>query len=205
MQKRNTKEIIILEALKIFAAKGYDGTSVRDIAGAVGIKESSLYKHFRSKQDIFDNILISMNNRYNELSQSANLPADETAASFYKTISEDTLLQMSEQLFLYYLNDEFASTFRKMLTVEQYKKPDAAKMLRETFYESALNYQSALFAEMISQGTFIEAEPYTMALHFFAPVYMLLLEYDTQPDKTDEALQKLKTHVLQFNEIYRKK
>ena len=49
MAKRNTKELILLEALKLFADKGYEGVSVRDIAAEVGIRQSSLYKHFDRK------------------------------------------------------------------------------------------------------------------------------------------------------------
>ena len=44
MAKRNTKETILFESLKLFADKGYDGVTVRDIAAEVGIKQSSLYK-----------------------------------------------------------------------------------------------------------------------------------------------------------------
>ena len=60
MAKRNTKELILLEALKLFADKGYEGVSVRDIAAEVGIRQSSLYKHFESKQDIFDTLVETM-------------------------------------------------------------------------------------------------------------------------------------------------
>ena len=38
MAKRNTKETILFESLKLFADKGYDGVTVRDIAAEVGIK-----------------------------------------------------------------------------------------------------------------------------------------------------------------------
>ena len=54
MSKPNTKEKILLSALELFSTKGYEGTSVRDLARAVGIRESSLYKHFKNKQAIFD-------------------------------------------------------------------------------------------------------------------------------------------------------
>ena len=49
-----TKEKITKEALTLFAEKGYKGTSVKNIADAVGIKDASLYNHFKSKQEIFD-------------------------------------------------------------------------------------------------------------------------------------------------------
>ena len=44
-----TKARILWEALELFSSKGYKGVSVRDIAGAVGIRESSLYNHFKGK------------------------------------------------------------------------------------------------------------------------------------------------------------
>ena len=71
MAKRNTKELILLEALKLFADKGYEGVSVRDIAAEVGIRQSSLYKHFESKQDIFDTLVETMKNRFPQASASS--------------------------------------------------------------------------------------------------------------------------------------
>src|SRR5215467_16008362 len=50
----DTKEELLQAALTLFAAKGYEGTSVRDIARSVGLSESVLYAHFDSKRAIFD-------------------------------------------------------------------------------------------------------------------------------------------------------
>ena len=50
----DTKELLLQAALALFAEKGYEGTSVRDIARSVGLSESVLYAHFDSKQAIFD-------------------------------------------------------------------------------------------------------------------------------------------------------
>ena len=47
-----TKARIEREALRLFAAKGVDGTSVRDIAEAVGVADAALYRHFASKEEI---------------------------------------------------------------------------------------------------------------------------------------------------------
>lgn len=48
----DTRARIEAAALKLFAAKGVDGTSMRDIAGAVGVTEGALYRHFASKDDL---------------------------------------------------------------------------------------------------------------------------------------------------------
>lgn len=52
----STKQEIFKNALLLFAQKGYDGVSIRDIAKSVGIKESSIYNHYSSKQSILDEI-----------------------------------------------------------------------------------------------------------------------------------------------------
>ena len=69
-----TKERITEEALTLFAEKGYKGTSVKNIADAVGIKDASLYNHFRSKQEIFNSIVELILNHISELSQTLGIP-----------------------------------------------------------------------------------------------------------------------------------
>ena len=49
-----TKEKITETALDLFSQRGYDGVSVRDIARAVGIRESSIYNHFQGKRAVFE-------------------------------------------------------------------------------------------------------------------------------------------------------
>ena len=63
--KRNgeeTKKIILNSAIELFYKKGYDQVSIRTIADSVGIKGSSIYNHFKSKEDI----LIEMVNYHKE-------------------------------------------------------------------------------------------------------------------------------------------
>lgn len=56
-QKNSTRDKIVDIAIDLFSRKGYAETSVRDIANDVGIKSSSLYYHFESKEAILDYIL----------------------------------------------------------------------------------------------------------------------------------------------------
>lgn len=46
------KGALLKASLELFAAKGYDGVSVRDIAKAAGVSEAALYKHFDGKEDM---------------------------------------------------------------------------------------------------------------------------------------------------------
>ena len=62
----DTKERILLTSLQLFAQKGYAAVPVSDIAGALGITKGALYRHFESKQAIFDAILARMEQRDGE-------------------------------------------------------------------------------------------------------------------------------------------
>ena len=56
----DTKEKILLAALRLFANDGYEAVSVSEIAGELGITKGALYKHYKNKKDIFDSIVKRM-------------------------------------------------------------------------------------------------------------------------------------------------
>ncbi len=54
---QRTRQAILDAALDLFAEKGYFGTSLRDVAAAVGVRESALYNYFAGKEALFDALL----------------------------------------------------------------------------------------------------------------------------------------------------
>ena len=55
-----TKDKILKAALKLFSSKGYKATTVRDISGAIGIKQSALYNHFKNKDEILETLVSNL-------------------------------------------------------------------------------------------------------------------------------------------------
>ena len=203
-----TKERIVDEALSLFSVKGYKGTSVKNIADAVGVKDSSLYKHFASKQEILDTIVSSMEARIASMSEEMGLPSDATlerTAAVFSSFDEAALLDFSRRIFLFYLKDSFVSRFWRMGNIEQFQNPPVYALFSKLFLEDSLIYQRALFAQMIKVGYFIDADPQVMAMSFYAPIFFLLSKYANMPEKEDEALQTLDKQVLEYYRIYRRK
>lgn len=204
MIRRNTRQEILGAALDLFSTGGFEGVSVKQIADRVGIKDSSLYKHFKSKQEIFDTLLAEMNERFEKTVSFHNLPQGEIekVAGEYGRRDLVWLKKACKAIFLFLLKDPWASKFRRMLMIEQYKNQDAAETFRTWFTDVAIQFQTALFTEMIRQGYFREGPPHTIALQFYSPFYLLLCQYDIMPGKEEEALAILMEHIEQFAAIY---
>lgn len=56
-RRTNTREQIRTVALEMFAERGYDGTSLREIAERLGITKAAVYYHFKTKEDILVSLL----------------------------------------------------------------------------------------------------------------------------------------------------
>lgn len=203
MSNTPTKERILREGLRLFGERGYRAVSMEQIAAAVGIKAPSLYKHFPGKKAIFQAVIQEMKERHARqmLAMQMRGGAREDT-NLFLNLGEDQLIGLGKQLFAYYLHDEAFSLFRKMLTMGQYADPEVASLLVSQCMAGPLDYNEQLFGMMMGAGFFVPAAPKVMALHFYAPIYMLLLICDVHPEREAESLQTLEEHIRQFNRNY---
>lgn len=201
----DTKKKILDVALTLFSEKGYGNVYVGHIAEGVGIKAPSLYKHYKSKQDIFDAILKEMRNRYDQEVSYLNITGSDSEADgiMFADISEDELVKLGMGLFHFFLHDEYECKFRKMLTIEQFSNPELAKLFSNQYINGPLTYQTGLFQMILMQGKMKKEEEGIMALQFYSPIYLLLTLCDREPHREEEALQLLEKHIRQFNRMYR--
>lgn len=205
MDKQSTKKRIVSEAARLFANKGYDPVNVAEIADAVGIKAPSLYKHYKNKQEIFDAVVSEMNHRYEKNMADMQLDGHDGAldAGMFQQLSEELLQQMGKQLFDFFLHDEYAANFRKLLTIEQFQDSELAALFTKQYADDPLVYQGLLFSMLSQAGVMKPCDSQIMALQFYAPIQFLLSICDRQPDREAEALEMLERHIHQFNFLYR--
>ena len=197
-----TKEKILNEALTLFAEKGYDAVYVGDIADAVGIKAPSLYKHYKSKQDIFDSCVEVFSKRMEQVRTDLRLPDTANSEVNYQTANMDMITSIAVKLFMFYLQDDVASKFRKMLMIERYHNPQLNELFEELFINGAVEHEEKIFSDLIKAKIIKNENPHIIALRFYTPIFYLLQKYDVHPDLIEKAKQELSLMVQEFCKTY---
>lgn len=197
--EKNTKEKILEEALKLFARSGYMGTSMNDIASQLGVTKAALYKHYSSKQEILDSIVERMNQMDLQRSKEYEMPEGdmEEVIEGYKNIALEKIKQYTKVQFLHWTEEEFSSCFRKMLTLEQYRSPEMAKLYQHYLSEGPLQYMETIFSGIVNNSE----EAKQLAINFYGPIFLLYSIYDGSENKQD-VMKQLEAHVEGFSKHY---
>ena len=177
-REKNTKERILEEALKLFARSGYMGTSMNDIASSLGVTKAALYEHYTSKQEILDSIVEKMNQIDMERVKEYDMLEGnmEEVRKGYQTAALDKIKEFTKIQFLHWTQEEFPCNFRKMLTLEQYRDPELAKL-----YQQYLSGGPLLYIEEVFRGfTDNKGEARQLALDFYGPIFLFYNIYDGQ-------------------------
>nr|MCR4767613.1 hypothetical protein [Saccharofermentans sp.] len=119
-----------------------------------------------------------------------------------ENMSEESLLKLGRELFLYFLHDDYNSRFRKMLTIEQFNNKELADMYSKIYVDDPLSYQGMLLGMITAAGMLHTDNVEIMTIHFYAPIYYLLTICDREPDREPWALKTMDDHIRQFNRLY---
>ena len=163
--KGNTKEIILEKSLKLFAKDGFAAVSIRTIAAEVGIGNSALYKHFPSKQAIFDALVEDQKRKYLEY-------AKQVSAEIRGV---DAVTKACLNMYRYQTTNEEIVSFRQLLLIEQFRDPKMAEIYREFFVDIPLERLSSIFKTLQKQGLMKEGDACVYAMELYAPFYLFHL------------------------------
>lgn len=175
----DTKERILLTALELFARKGYEAVSVSDITGALRMTKGALYRHYESKQAILAAILARMEQRDREQARGHDLPEEtrEQDEAAYEQTSLADLAAFSRAMFRYWTEDPFAASFRRMLTLEQYRSEKMGRLYQQYLAAGPMGYVADLFRSL---GI---PDPDRWAASLYGPMFLLYSVYDGAQDK----------------------
>lgn len=175
----NRKEEILIVALHLFARDGYEAVSVSQIAGELDMTKGALYRHYKSKRDIFDCIVQRMEQQDGEQAGENEVPQEsiEKTPEEYLNVSLDDFVKYSKSMFEYWTEDDFASSFRKMLTIEQFRSEEMQNLYQQYLVSGPAEYVKDLFKNMEIKN------PEENAVKFYANMFFYYSMYDGAADK----------------------
>jgi len=158
LTKKNTKDRILEAAIELFAQRGYTGVSVRDITKEVGVKESSLYNHFKNKEDVLNTILELF---YDEIGKT----------SFSLETIEEGLNHMDLSGFLQHhafmlrqKNTPLMIKIRKIIYMEQFRDERALNFILKGIIEAPSEFYKRVFQIAHEKGMIKNNNPEMLAM-----------------------------------------
>ena len=181
----NRKEEILIVALHLFARDGYEAVSVSQIAGELDMTKGALYRHYKSKRDIFDWIVQGMEQQDREQARQNEVPEariEKVPEEYQNGLVED-FVGYSKSMFEYWTEDDFASSFRKMLTLEQFRNEEMQNLYQQYLVSGPAEYVKELFKNMEMKN------PEENAIKFYENMFFYYSVYDGATDKTKAKCQ----------------
>ena len=102
------------------------------------------------------------------------------------------------QIFEYSLHNETIRRFRRMMTIEQFRSPELSALYSRRYVERLLSYHAGIFRALIAAGEIAAEDPDALAMLYVSPVLTLIGICDRQPEREQECLEQLQTHVQLF-------
>lgn len=205
MENGNTKMQILSVALDMFSVRGFEATSISQIADAVGIRKASLYSHFANKQDILDTMIDQLTEQFDAHSIFTNAEWDDPEFTKDKEeMTPEAAAMMIKGQIRYIIHDPQISKVRKMLTIEQFQNDILKKIQTKQSYEDVLRYNTGLVRFLIRKGILKEEDPQIMAAQLAWPISMWTNLCDREPEREEEVMELIDRHIQQFFRIYRR-
>lgn len=191
----NTKEKILNAALELFSEKGYSDTNLQNIADAVGIVKSALYRHYRSKdeiwQAIFDRMCVYYDDHFGSAEKLTDLPD-----------STDALFEMTMGMVNFTVHDQKIVKMRKIIMREQFRVEKVSKFATRYFIEDTKAIFEKVFAEMMDAGLIKKTDVGFLAFSYTAPITALIHLCDREPEQIPETIEKIEAFVKAFIQVY---
>lgn len=185
----NTKEKIFDVALDLFSKKGYDSVSLREIADEVGIKKSSIYSHYPSKEAILMDIFDYLRNlfEYGELLNNKEL--ELTADNGILVENPELFYHMGSEAIKAMFSEEKNLKIWKLIFIQMNHNETIRLFFQEEILVKPLMFWKGFFAILKENGVIRkDCNPELLAKEYYSfPIYLLLeicAKYDDIPPST---------------------
>ena len=192
---KDTKERILATALDMFSQNGYAGTNIRELTASLGLVKSSMYRHFKSKEEIWNTLLDEMIAYYDErFGSPEHLPPVPEAL--------EELVAMTIRMVNVTVHDEKIVKTRKLLMIEQFRDDRARDLATKHFLIGLREMFTPVFQGMMDKGLIRKDDPAMLAFAYTAPISALIHLCVREPDRTEEAIQQIEAFSRHFVKVY---
>ncbi len=191
----STKERILDAALSLFAQNGYDGTSVEQIANAVGIKAPSLYKHYRGKEDILNALIDSAEMRYEEM-----FGSEKHVGKIPESCEE--FIEVTMERIAFTMRDPIIRKTRMLLVQEQFRNERISEVTTMHQLDGIQGMFAKIIKGMMEKGIVKKDDPALLSVELTAPAVLQIARSDRQPQCEKEALESIEKHLGHFCDVY---
>ena len=160
--KKKTKERIFDVSTNLFAQNGFDATSMREIAEGVGIKKASMYSHYKSKDEILEEILEYPIGRMATVGQQ-DLGTEELIVS----MGLEKFMAMAGDLALSWMEDPYMEKIWRIICIELYHN-DQIKKFYTDFKDMSCAYWVSAFEIMMRHNLIKSSDPRVLAMEYLA-------------------------------------
>ena len=181
-----TKEKIMDVALHMFSERGYEAVSIRDICGEVGIKESTLYYHFKNKKDILDSLVSKFKDHIEGLLSHIDEIPDEASQKKAKKSDIATSKIMDTYMMDSYLFDPFCNLMIRLMMIEQFHNEEIRVLYEKTLFTDPYEIYMNVFKRLVAQGAFPEEQAEIIVRQYHAYMTMLTYKYLLNGELTEE-------------------
>ena len=191
----NTKERILEAALELFSQNGYAGTNIRELSASLGLVKSGVYKHYESKEAIWNALLDEMIAYYE-----AHFGSPEHLPPVPDSL--EALTRLTMQMVSITIHDEKIIMTRKVLTLEQFRDNRARDLATKHFLTGLTEMFTRIFTGMMEKGLLRKDDPEMLAFAYTAPISALIHLCDREPEKTADAIRKIEAFSRHFTATY---
>ncbi|MBL8953039.1 MAG: TetR/AcrR family transcriptional regulator [Myxococcaceae bacterium] len=174
-EERDTRQNILDAALDLFSENGFFGTSMRDIAKQVGVRESALYHHFKSKDAIVHGLAQTLGPGH-----ARHLAELDIGAMLDAVPPRQLLEQVVQFMITSWSMPSEQKMFRFMLSEGPRLGQHDVLNLPAYAFEARRNI-SRVFVEMMRRKLIKKRDPMTVTIAFMAPLMMLRVLYLVMP------------------------
>ena len=191
----STKERILDAALTLFAENGYNGTSVEQIAKAVGIKAPSLYKHYKGKEDILNALIDSAEARYEEM-----FGSERNIGKIPE--SREEFIEMTMGRIVFTMRDPVIRKTRMFLVQEQFRNQRTSEVTTRHQLDGIQGMFARILKGMMDKDLVKEDDPTLLSAELTAPAVLQIARSDRQPQCEEDALESIEKHLQHFCDVY---